>query len=169
MGKHSREVIRELRADGWVHVATTGSHYHFKHPIKPGKVTYRIRARTCVRRLAVDLSSGEAWEGLNGMASFVAFVHRDDGTSYGVSFPDVPGCISAGDTLEEALANASEALGGHFSLLKADGEALPTPRSLEAIKSAPELSDKLEGAVLCTVAPALGVRTRRFGLPQHVS
>ncbi len=39
MGKDSREIIRELQADGWVHVATTGSHHHFKHPMKPGKVT----------------------------------------------------------------------------------------------------------------------------------
>jgi predicted RNA binding protein YcfA (HicA-like mRNA interferase family) len=35
----SRGIIRELIADGWEHVGTTGSHYHFKHPTKPGKVT----------------------------------------------------------------------------------------------------------------------------------
>ena len=39
MGKDSRDIIRDLVADGWVHVATTGSHYHFKHPAKSGKVT----------------------------------------------------------------------------------------------------------------------------------
>ena len=32
------------------------------------------------------------------MACYIALVHKDEGTSYGVSFPDVPGCISAGDT-----------------------------------------------------------------------
>jgi predicted RNase H-like HicB family nuclease len=31
-------------------------------------------------------------------AGYIALVHKDNGTSYGVSFPDVPGCISAGDT-----------------------------------------------------------------------
>ena len=41
------------------------------------------------------------------MAGYIALVHKDEGTSYGVSFPDVPGCISAGDTLEEAVANAA--------------------------------------------------------------
>jgi predicted RNA binding protein YcfA (HicA-like mRNA interferase family) len=35
----SREVIRILEADGWQHVRTTGDHWHFKHPVKPGKVT----------------------------------------------------------------------------------------------------------------------------------
>ena len=35
----SRDVIKRLKADGWVHVGTTGDHHHFKHPRKPGKVT----------------------------------------------------------------------------------------------------------------------------------
>ena len=39
MGKDSRDIIRELEADGWFHIGTTGSHRHFKHPAKPGKVT----------------------------------------------------------------------------------------------------------------------------------
>lgn len=39
MGKDSRDIIRDLTTDGWVHVATTGSHHHFKHPTKSGKVT----------------------------------------------------------------------------------------------------------------------------------
>lgn len=34
-----REVLRVLRDDGWVHIRTTGSHLHFKHPSKPGIVT----------------------------------------------------------------------------------------------------------------------------------
>jgi predicted RNase H-like HicB family nuclease len=59
------------------------------------------------------------------MPNYIALVHKDDGTSYGVSFPDVPGCISAGDTFEEAVANAAEALAGHFALMKADGDAVP--------------------------------------------
>lgn len=35
----SRDAIRKLHEDGWYHVKTTGDHWHFKHPIKPGKVT----------------------------------------------------------------------------------------------------------------------------------
>jgi predicted RNA binding protein YcfA (HicA-like mRNA interferase family) len=37
--KSSREVIRQLEDDGWVEVGHTGSHKHFKHPAKLGKVT----------------------------------------------------------------------------------------------------------------------------------
>jgi predicted RNase H-like HicB family nuclease len=49
---------------------------------------------------------------------YIALVHKDEGTSYGVSFPDVPGCISAGDTFEKVVANAAEALTGHFALMR---------------------------------------------------
>jgi predicted RNA binding protein YcfA (HicA-like mRNA interferase family) len=35
----SRGLIKLLEKDGWVQIGTTGSHHHFKHPTKPGKVT----------------------------------------------------------------------------------------------------------------------------------
>jgi predicted RNase H-like HicB family nuclease len=87
------------------------------------------------------------------MAGYVALVHKDEGTSYGVSFPDVPGCVSAGDTMEEALANAAEALAGHLALMRADGDPIPRPRGLGAIKADLEFSDDLKGAIVRTVAP----------------
>jgi predicted RNase H-like HicB family nuclease len=49
------------------------------------------------------------------MVGYIALVHKDEGTSYGVSFPDVPGCISAGDTFDDAIENAAEALAGHLA------------------------------------------------------
>jgi predicted RNase H-like HicB family nuclease len=88
------------------------------------------------------------------MTAYVALVHKDAGTSFGVSFPDVPGCISAGDTMSEALANAAEALGGHLALMRADGDAIPVPRTAKAIEAAPELTDDLDGAVIRLVEPA---------------
>jgi predicted RNase H-like HicB family nuclease len=93
------------------------------------------------------------------MAGYVALVHKDEGTSYGVSFPDVPGCISAGDTMEEALAHAAEALAGHLGLMKADGDPIPRPRSLKAIKADPEFADDLNGAIVKHVEPRASVMT----------
>jgi predicted RNase H-like HicB family nuclease len=61
--------------------------------------------------------SGFEGNAVTTMGGYIALVHKDEGTSYGVSFPDVPGCVSAGDTFEEALANAAEALAGHFALI----------------------------------------------------
>lgn len=35
----SRKLIKLLKQDGWEHVRTTGDHWHFKHPVRPGLVT----------------------------------------------------------------------------------------------------------------------------------
>jgi len=87
------------------------------------------------------------------MSGFIALVHKDEGTSYGVSFPDVPGCISAGDTFEEAVANAAEALAGHLALMKSDGDPLPVPRTFEELKRDPEFVDDSADAIVTIVTP----------------
>src|SRR5256885_10953569 len=87
------------------------------------------------------------------MSGYIALVHKDEGTSYGVSFPDVPGCISAGDTFEEAVANAAEALAGHLALMKADGDALPSPRSFDELKRDPGFVDDAADAIVTMVTP----------------
>ena len=45
---------------------------------------------------------------------FPIAIHKDDGTSYGVTVPDVPGCHSFGDTIDEAIQNAKEAITSHL-------------------------------------------------------
>jgi predicted RNase H-like HicB family nuclease len=87
------------------------------------------------------------------MPGYIALVHKDEGTSYGVSFPDVPGCISAGDTFEEAVANAAQALAGHFALIEADGEPVPAPRSFEELKRDPEFAQDSTGVIVTIVSP----------------
>ena len=87
------------------------------------------------------------------MAGYVALVHKDEGTSYGVSFPDLPGCISAGDTFEEAIVNAAEALAGHLALMRADGDAIPQPRSFEELKRDPIFLDDAADAIVTVVQP----------------
>jgi predicted RNase H-like HicB family nuclease len=84
---------------------------------------------------------------------YIALVHKDKGTSYGVSFPDVPGCISAGDTFEEAIDNASEALAGHLAVTKADGDPIPNARSLETLKQDAEFMDDSADAVIAVIVP----------------
>jgi predicted RNA binding protein YcfA (HicA-like mRNA interferase family) len=36
---NSAQIMKQIEADGWVQVRVTGSHHHFKHPVKPGLVT----------------------------------------------------------------------------------------------------------------------------------
>jgi predicted RNase H-like HicB family nuclease len=87
------------------------------------------------------------------MPGYVALVHKDKGTSYGMSFPDVPGCISAGDTFEEAVVNAAEALAGHLALLRADADTIPAPRSFEELKRDRDFVADAAGAIVTVVQP----------------
>jgi predicted RNase H-like HicB family nuclease len=84
---------------------------------------------------------------------YIALVHKDKDTSYGVSFPDVPGCISAGDTFEDAVDNASQALAGHLAVMEADGDTIPKARSLEELKGDAEFIDGSADAVIAFVVP----------------
>jgi predicted RNase H-like HicB family nuclease len=84
---------------------------------------------------------------------YIALVHKDDGTSYGVSFPDVPGCVSAGDTFEEAVANAAEALAGHLAIMRSDGDPIPPPRSFEELKRDPDFAEDASDAIVTMVIP----------------
>lgn len=66
------------------------------------------------------------------MASYIGIVHKGKKGAYGVSFPDFPGCITAGSTLEEAYAKAQEALPFHIEGMLEDGETVPAkPISFE--------------------------------------
>jgi predicted RNase H-like HicB family nuclease len=87
------------------------------------------------------------------MSGYIALIHKDEGTSYGVSFPDVPGCVSAGDTFEEAVANAAQALAGHFAVMEADGEAIPVARTFEQLKRDPDFGEESNGAIVTMVTP----------------
>jgi predicted RNase H-like HicB family nuclease len=79
---------------------------------------------------------------------YVALVDGSTG-AYGVVVPDLPGCTSAGPTTDEALRNAVEAVRLWVEDAIDDGEALPPPRSIEALRADPEIAAALsEGAVL---------------------
>ena len=67
------------------------------------------------------------------MKQYIALIHKEGGSDYGVSFPDFPGVITAGATLDEARGMAEEALGLHLDGLIEDGEAIPEPSSLEQV------------------------------------
>lgn len=59
-------------------------------------------------------------------------------TAFGVVVPDLPGCFSAGCTLNEALANAEEATRLFLEDIINAGLPLPEPSTLEALRRAPE-------------------------------
>jgi predicted RNase H-like HicB family nuclease len=81
------------------------------------------------------------------MSHYVALLHHEADT-YGVSIPDFPGCISAGDSFDDALRQAAEALAFHVAGLVEDGTPIPEPRSLEAIQAAGEDWIDWQGAMV---------------------
>lgn len=58
-------------------------------------------------------------------------IHKEEGSDYGVIVPDLPGCFSAGDTIDDAITQAKEAIECHIEGLIADGEAIPEPQMIE--------------------------------------
>ncbi|WP_046868741.1 type II toxin-antitoxin system HicB family antitoxin [Microvirga massiliensis] len=72
------------------------------------------------------------------MRYYVALVHKDAESDFGVSFPDFPGCVTAGSTLEEAASMAAEALAGHIELMIDEGMPVPEPTDLDMVMTDPE-------------------------------
>lgn len=64
---------------------------------------------------------------------YPALIHKDKDSDYGVSFPDLPGCVSAGKTPEEAHRLAEEALQFHLDGMLEDEDPIPEPSSLNDI------------------------------------
>jgi predicted RNase H-like HicB family nuclease len=71
------------------------------------------------------------------MRSYIGLIHKDPDSDFGVSFPDLPGVITAGITLDDARAMAQEALALHIGGLAEDGEAIPEASSFGEIASDP--------------------------------
>lgn len=70
----------------------------------------------------------------------IAMEPGDASTAWGVVVPDLPGCFSAGDTAEEAFANAVEAIEAHCAALAEDEQDIPTPRPLAEHQTNPEFA-----------------------------
>ena len=71
-------------------------------------------------------------------AAYIATIHEENGV-FGVSFPDLPGCVTTAETMQSAIARAAQALALHVEGMIEDGEAPPEPRTLERLRSdAPE-------------------------------
>jgi predicted RNase H-like HicB family nuclease len=72
------------------------------------------------------------------MRHYIGLIHKDADSDFGVSFPDLPGVVTAGTTLDEARELAEEALALHIEGLVDDGEVIPEPSTLEQVMSDPD-------------------------------
>jgi predicted RNase H-like HicB family nuclease len=96
------------------------------------------------------------------MPNYIAVVHKEPDSDYGVSFPDFPGCITAGKTIDEAKDLAHEALLLHLEGLREDGERLPSPTNLEEIVADPENAEAV--AFLVVSAPDVQGKAKRINI-----
>lgn len=96
---------------------------------------------------------------------YIAYLHQDKGSDSSVSFPDFPGCITAGRTLEEARQLAVEALTMHVAGMIEDGEALPEPSTLDALRRDPAM----KGAVAFLVSAEAPAKTVRVNITARES
>jgi len=96
---------------------------------------------------------------------YIAYLHKDKRSDYGVSFPDFPGCVTAGRSLEEARELAVEALTLHIAGMVEDGEALPEPSTLDALARDPAM----KGAVAFLVSAEAPTKTVRVNITARES
>ena len=96
-------------------------------------------------------------------------IHKDSNSDYGVTVPDLPGCFSAGETLDEALEEAVEAIETHLEGMLMDGEPVPTPQSVAHHQNNPNYVDGVWALVSIDLAKLSG-KTKRVNitLPERV-
>jgi predicted RNase H-like HicB family nuclease len=87
------------------------------------------------------------------MPHYIALIHKDADSCFGVSFPDVPGVITAGETLDEAMRMAAEVLEIAAEDWKnEDGSRhLPTPRTIDELRADPSFQEDAVDAVIAAV------------------
>jgi predicted RNase H-like HicB family nuclease len=74
------------------------------------------------------------------MSSYVALIDGEAG-NFGVSFPDLPGCVTVADSEDEALAKAHEVLAFHVEGMTSRGLPVPSPSSLDTLRTNSEFAE----------------------------
>lgn len=90
----------------------------------------------------------------------IAIEPGDDKTAHGVTVPDLPGCLSAGDSLDEAMVNAEEAILLYLEDLLDGGKAPPAPSSLESLRGAADCAGMVWAVVSVDLAKLSTKSTR---------
>jgi predicted RNase H-like HicB family nuclease len=92
---------------------------------------------------------------------YIALIHKDANSDYGVSFADLPGVVSAGRNLDEARRMAAEALAFHLQRKMEDGEAVAEPSSIEEIMA---IAENKDGVAVLIDAPEAEVKSVRINV-----
>jgi antitoxin HicB len=86
------------------------------------------------------------------MAHYIALIHKDADSCYGVSFPDLPGVFTAADTIDEAMRKAAEVL--EFAAQDwgdLNGDQFPSPHTIDELRADPHFQEHAADAVIAAV------------------
>ena len=87
---------------------------------------------------------------------YAVVVHHEEGSAYGVTVPDLPGCFSAGDSFDEALENVVEAIEFHLEGLADEGMDIPRAEPIDSHLDNPDNANGTWGFVDIDLTPYLG-------------
>jgi predicted RNase H-like HicB family nuclease len=89
---------------------------------------------------------------------YIAYLHKEGKSDFGVSFPDFPGCVTAGKSLDEARRRAPEALAFHMAGMMEDGEKIPKPSKIDDLAGDPNRQNAVAFLVTADFKKARTVR-----------
>jgi predicted RNase H-like HicB family nuclease len=95
-------------------------------------------------------------------------IHKDPDSDFGVTVPDLPGCFSAGSTLDEAIAMAHEAIEAYLETIIEDGQAVPDPSPVETYRNKKDFAGGIWAVV--SVDPSRLMKAKRVNItmPERV-
>lgn len=96
---------------------------------------------------------------------YIAYLCREPDGQYGARFPDLPGCMAAGRTLEAARVSAADALSSYLEQMSEQGEPVPEASTLDDLVSDPAMRD----CVLCLVTAEAPEKTVRVNITARAS
>ena len=92
------------------------------------------------------------------MTHYIALIHKEADSGYGVSFPDVPGVVTAADSLDAALSQAAEVLAfAAEDWAELTGGPFPKPRTLDALRADEGFAAMAQEAVVAAVPLSIPV------------
>lgn len=97
-------------------------------------------------------------------------IHKDSDSDYGVTVPDLPGCFSAGESVDDAISCVTEAIECHVEGFLIDGEDVPVSLPMEVHKENPDFADAFAWVLVDVDLSKLSGKTKRINvtIPERI-
>jgi predicted RNase H-like HicB family nuclease len=100
--------------------------------------------------------------------TYIAVIEKEPDSAFGVWFPDVEGCFSAGDTLDEAVANAAAALRQHAEATESASRRVPPACSIDEVRLDDDVAAAVEGGAVLLTVPLAAAAESNTGSQRHL-